>query len=248
MPISPERKKYNVINKYNNAFDSKAYYTKVNQYNQRVNASIMMHQGYYNVEVASAATVANGGNGNPRENNILVIGFGLGYSAQKFIEMGVRSYTCIEINDQLYANALSWAENDYGIPITIYNGDWQDIMPLLGRGFHGIYYSMYDEIGDEKNLEQFMKASSNACFEGAICSIQGLPLFSNFDPRPYSTGEIPEAPSSFSFDSFFTYSFYSALVNIGYWNVYTQYWNGGEWLPNYKEGGGGIIFPGEIIG
>jgi len=242
MALPQEYKKYNIINKYTSAYQSKAYYTKVNQSGQRVNTSPMMHEGFYNMEVASAVTVANGINGSPNRNNILEIGFGLGYSAQKFIDMGVRSYTCIEINDELYANAVSWANGfETETQINIYNGDWRDIMPQFSNGFHGVYYSMYDEVGDEKNLSNFMRAAGQACFIGAICSVQGLPLFSNFDLSNYSTGEIPESPSPSSFDSVFNYTLYYGLNDIGYFNVYIQYWNGLEWIREYRGDGGGDI-------
>ena len=245
MSLPPEYKKYNSINIVQSAADKKAYYTKFNPaIDQQVNVNPMMHQGFYNMELASAVTIANGSNGRPGRNNILEIGFGFGYSAQKFIDMGVRSYTCIEINDGLYANALNWVAN-LGMTtteITIYNGDWQDIIPQFGGDtvFHGVYYSMYDEVGDEELLNQFMKASGRVCFPGALCSVQGWPLFSNFDTTNYSVGEAPDAPSSFSFDSVFTYQLYTALYNKGYFNVYYQYWNGEEWVRLLEGGIGGI--------
>lgn len=246
MPLNKTYKKYNPINIIQAADDKKAYYTKQSG-EIRVNNMPMMHQGFYNMELASAITIANGVNGNPGENNILEIGFGFGYSAQKFIDMGVRSYTCIEINDELYANALSWAANlgDIITPVTIYNGDWQDIMLSLEPGFHGVYYSMYDEVGDEKLLNTFMKQCSKICFEGALCSVQGWPLFSNFDIRNYTRGDAPEPPPSTAFDSVFTYQLYNALELKGYFNVYYQYWNGMEWGPSGGIrggiGGGGLF-------
>lgn len=240
MPLSPEYKKFNPINIAQSAADKKAYYTKQSGA-VRVNNIPMMHQGFYNMEVASAATIANGSSGSPGRNNILEIGFGFGYSAQKFIDMGVRSYTCIEINDGLYANALSWAANlgDIITPVTIYNGDWQEIIPGLGNGFHGVYYSMYDEVGDEALLNQFMKTSGTACFEGALCSVQGLPLFSNFDAGKYSVNNRVDSPPASAFDSVFTYQLYNALYNKGYFNVYYQYWSGAEWGPSVGGIGGG---------
>jgi hypothetical protein len=247
MPLSPEYKKYNSINIIQSAADKKAYYTKYNPaIDQQVNVNPMMHQGFYNMEIESAYTIANGSNNYPRENNILEIGFGFGYSAQKFIDMGVRSYTCIEINDELYTNALYWAElqGQLGMEtqINIYNGDWRDIMPQLGGyGVHGVYYSMYDEVGDEKNLSNFMEMCSGVCTQGALCSVQGWPLFSNFNPVNYSVGNASDPPPSTVFDSVFTYQLYTALYNKGYFNVYYQYLNGVEWGPS--PGRGDIILP-----
>lgn len=248
MPYSLEYKKYNPINIYMNASDSKAYYTKQSGV-IRVNNVPMMHQGFYNMELASATTIANGSNGSPGENNILEIGFGFGYSAQKFIDMGVRSYTCIEINDELYANALSWAANlgDIVTSVTIYNANWQEMMLSLGNGFHGVYYSMYDEVGNEKNLNTFMKQCGEICFEGALCSVQGWPLFSNFDARNYTRGDAPEPPPSTAFDSIFTYQLYNALELKGYFSVYYQYWNGMEWGPSGGRGGIGGIGGGGLL-
>lgn len=247
MPLDPIYKKYNPISIVQSVANKKAYYTKFNPViDQQVNVNPMMHQGFYNMELASAITIANGSNGAPWENNILEIGFGFGYSAQKFIDMGVRSYTCIEINDELYANALSWAQlqAELGMPteIVIYNGSWQNIIPQFGMSFHGVYYSMYDEVGNEKLLRDFMQMCSGICFQGALCSVQGGPLFSNFNPVNYSVGDAPDPPPSTVFDSIFTYQLYTALYNKGYFNVYYQYLNEGRWGPS-PRGGDVIILP-----
>lgn len=75
--------------------------------------------------------------------HILDVGFGLGYSAQYFYEMGVKSYTCIEINEQVYEKALEWAKNKQNINIIL--GDWIDIIPTLTSKYDGIFMDTYGD-------------------------------------------------------------------------------------------------------
>ena len=60
---------------------------------------------------------------------ILDVGFGLGYSANKFYELGVKSLTIIEINEQIYRKAQEWAEDKPNVKVLM--GDWELVIPEL---------------------------------------------------------------------------------------------------------------------
>ena len=67
--------------------------------------------------------------------DILDIGFGLGYSADRFYSMGVKSYTCIEINKQIYNTAIKWAEDKDNVnvcepPVSVYISKFESSLPF----------------------------------------------------------------------------------------------------------------------
>tara|TARA_R100001129_G_scaffold33386_2_gene22563 strand:- start:19639 stop:20757 length:1119 start_codon:yes stop_codon:yes gene_type:complete len=101
--------------------------------------------------------------------DILDIGFGLGYSADRFYSMGVKSYTCIEINKQIYDTAIKWAEDKDNVNI-IY-GDWIDIIPTLNKKFDGIFMDTYEDKNYSK-FEDYAKLISN---ENCCLSIYEYP-------------------------------------------------------------------------
>ena len=74
--------------------------------------------------------------------HILDVGFGLGYSADRFYSMGVKSYTCIEINKQIYDTAVEWAKDKDNVEIIF--GDWVDVIPTLIK-FDGIFMDTYED-------------------------------------------------------------------------------------------------------
>lgn len=90
--------------------------------------------------------------------HILDVGFGLGYSADRFYSMGVKSYTCIEINKQIYDTAVEWSKDKDNVEIIF--GDWVDIIPTLSKKFDGIFMDTYE---DENYLkfEDYAKLISN---------------------------------------------------------------------------------------
>lgn len=101
------------------------------------------------------------------QGDILDIGFGLGFSAQYFVDLNVKSYTCIEINDEIYLKALDWAK---GKPqVTILKGDWIDILPSLTSKFDGIFMDTYGDDLDKYGLfEQYAK---DVAKEGCILAM-----------------------------------------------------------------------------
>ena len=50
------------------------------------------------------------------KGDVLDIGFGMGYSADKMYELA-DSYTCIEINPQIYKRASEWAKKRSNVSI-----------------------------------------------------------------------------------------------------------------------------------
>lgn len=98
------------------------------------------------------------------KGDILDVGFGLGFSANFFYELGVKSYTCIELDDQIYKKALEWAKDKPNV--TIVKGDWINKIPTLGRKFDGIFMDTYGD--DENKYRQFemyakLVAKENCC-------------------------------------------------------------------------------------
>jgi SAM-dependent methyltransferase len=111
---------------------------------------------------------------------ILDVGFGLGYSANKFLELGVDSYTVIEINKQIYDKAVEWAEDKPNVRVLL--GDWYNVIPELrenGEKFDGIFMDTYGDLSDKYALfEDFCKGIAN---EGCILSIYEYPSFKKWE-------------------------------------------------------------------
>ena len=146
MGLSKTYKKYTSINSIKNSYSGdKVRFTKVRN-GQTKYSTPLSHQGFESLEIGTAQNLVNTLKERGRDISrlsVLDIGYGLGYSAQRFVDMEVGSYTCIEINDSLYNDALYWSWNDTKTSKTIYNGDWTVIMQLLaiwGYKFDIIYY------------------------------------------------------------------------------------------------------------
>ncbi len=217
----------------------KIHYTKNRSSGLKISSTIA-HEGFYNIETSSASSLIEQTGLVPSKINVLDVGFGLGYSAQKFIDLGIKSYTGIEINDSLYANALHWSLGlNTTTNVSIINGDWAVAMQNLinlGHKYHIIYYGMLDEIGDKPNLDLFMDLSSNLSNIGTLCSVQGLPLFKNIDLTNHSKSNFNIDISGYTFDNIFTWNLYLTLSKRGYFSVYYQYYDGQNWVidPNEK--------------
>lgn len=101
------------------------------------------------------------------KGHVLDIGFGLGYSAQYFYNMGVKSYTCIEINQDIYETALEWAQDKHNVTIIL--GDWFDIIPTLDKKYDGIFMDTYgDDLNKYRQFESYVVPIAN---QNAILSI-----------------------------------------------------------------------------
>ena len=118
-------------------------------------------------EIYSHIVCQNGG-------NVLDIGFGMGFSANKMSELS-ETYTCIEINPQIYETAIQWAEDKPNVEIIF--GDWIDIIPTLNKKFDGIFMDTHDD----ENYRKFEEYASIVAKEGTILSI-----FNYFDLRDRS--------------------------------------------------------------
>jgi len=130
--------------------------------------SIVMHKGSKSLtEIYSHIVCQNGG-------DVLDIGFGLGYSAQKMSELS-STYTCIEINPQIYETAKEWAKDKPNVEIIF--GDWIDIIPTLTKKFDGIFMDTHDD----NNYGEFEEYAKLVSKEGTILSI-----FNYFDLRDRS--------------------------------------------------------------
>ena len=98
------------------------------------------------------------------KGDVLDIGFGMGFSANKMSELA-HSYTCIEINPQIYKQASEWSK---GRPNThIILGDWIEIIPSLGLTFDGIYFDTHND----PNSHLIEEYASMVSKEGTILSV-----------------------------------------------------------------------------
>ncbi len=77
-----------------------------------------------------------------RGGDVLEVGFGLGISATRIQEIGVRSHTIIECNASVARSFDSWATQHSGRDIRMVPGTWQDLVGTLGK-FDGILFDTY---------------------------------------------------------------------------------------------------------
>jgi len=109
------------------------------------------------------------------KGDVLDIGFGMGFSANKMSELA-DSYTCIEINPQIYKKASEWAKGRQNVNIIF--GDWIDVIPQLDLKYDGIFMDTHYD--PNYNLfEEFCKSIAN---KDCILSI-----FNYFLIRPKET-------------------------------------------------------------
>jgi SAM-dependent methyltransferase len=120
--------------------------------------SVVMNKGSKSLtEIYSHIVCQNGG-------DVLDIGFGMGFSANKMSELS-DTYTCIEINPQIYKKAIQWAKGKPNVEIIF--GDWIDIIPTLNKKFDGIFMDTHDDLNYIK-FEEYCKLIST---DGCILSI-----------------------------------------------------------------------------
>jgi spermidine synthase len=162
--------------------------------------SIVMHKGSKSLtEIYSHIVCQNGG-------DVLDIGFGMGFSANKMSELS-DTYTCIEINPQIYETAKEWAKDNPNVEIIF--GDWIDIIPTLTKKFDGIFMDTHDD----KNYRKFEEYAKLVSKKGTILSI-----FNYFDLR--SRSELNEYVCEIDPLSF------SKIVNPIHYVNWTYYTNG----------------------
>ncbi len=78
-----------------------------------------------------------------RGKEVLEIGYGRGISAAMIQDLGVRSHTIIECNDQVVTDRfLPWKASLDGRDIRLAHGLWQDVIDDMGQ-FDGIFFHTY---------------------------------------------------------------------------------------------------------
>jgi 16S rRNA A1518/A1519 N6-dimethyltransferase RsmA/KsgA/DIM1 with predicted DNA glycosylase/AP lyase activity len=86
--------------------------------------SVVMSKGAKSItEIYSYVVSQNRG-------DVLDVGFGMGFSANKISKLA-DSYTCIEINPQIYETAKEWSKDKPNVEIIF--GDWIDVIPTLNK-------------------------------------------------------------------------------------------------------------------
>lgn len=98
------------------------------------------------------------------KGSVLDIGFGMGFSAERMSSLADH-YTCIEINEQVYENAIKWAANKDNV--TILKGDWIDVIPTLTTKFDGIFMDTFADT----NYNKFQDYCKTIAKDGCILSI-----------------------------------------------------------------------------
>ncbi|MEU1964474.1 class I SAM-dependent methyltransferase [Micromonospora sediminicola] len=91
---------------------------------------------------AMAAQVAASG------GDVLEIGFGMGISATYMQDMGIRSYTVLEANEDVAEAFAHWQSGFPDATTTLILGPWQETLPTLGL-YDGIFFDTYPADEDE---------------------------------------------------------------------------------------------------
>ncbi len=74
--------------------------------------------------------------------DVLEVGFGMAISASCLQDVGIRSYTVIECNDQVISRYRRWKENYPQNDIRLVKGMWQDVVDKLAT-YDGILFDTY---------------------------------------------------------------------------------------------------------
>lgn len=99
------------------------------------------------------------------QGDVLEVGFGLGYAAQKIQSYHPKSHTIIEYHPEVLKKAREWAKTRPNV--TIVAGTWQEMLPTLGV-FDSIFFDDYplQSEGEISRLEQESAASLQALSNG----------------------------------------------------------------------------------
>ena len=173
----------------------------------------LAHISFKNLEKEHVKIVSQNG------GHILEVGFGLGCSANDFINSNISSYTCIEINEDIYKYALNWAQDKPNI--TIIHGAWEDIIPTLTLKYDGIYYG-----SSFVNYSLFYDMCKPICKIGTIISIQGYA----FELSPNNANIELNIPEPHFYDDVFTKQIYHSLLDKEYYKVYWNIFDGNNYI------------------
>jgi hypothetical protein len=105
--------------------------------------------------------------------DILECGFGMGISADFIYNSNINSYTCIEVNDEIFIKALEWSKDKTNV--TILHGDWVNILPTISRKFDGIFHDTHMD-PNFLDFETYCEKISN---ENCVLSIFGYTHYPN---------------------------------------------------------------------
>lgn len=220
-PSTPPRKKYRGTTDHDSDYDNQGKFISkaISFTSENNNPVYIMHQGFKKLEERYATVLVSTAmavTGKPVEQlKVLDIGFGLGYSAQKFIDLGVRYYTCLEVNNEIYNRATNWKEG-------------------LGKGFENvqIIFTSWEEY--------FRDNPNNLTKNKTVVSIQGVPLFGNLlninsNWVVNDNIQADTTPLYTDFDSIFTNQLYDQLKNnANYFKVYYQFYENESDEENYE--------------
>lgn len=97
------------------------------------------------------------------KGDVLEIGFGLGYAANRIQKHKPKSHIIIEPNPEIAENARKWAEKQKGAKIEIIEGNWQEALNKL-NAFDAIFFDDYAliEPSDVKQLQQNVRQYQQA--------------------------------------------------------------------------------------
>lgn len=90
--------------------------------------------------------------------DVLEVGFGMGISATYIQEFGVKSYTIIEYNDEVFEFCKQWREKYPNQDIRLIHGKWEDEIDKLGQ-FDGIFYDTYP-ISQEEEMKNLVERAA----------------------------------------------------------------------------------------
>jgi hypothetical protein len=221
---------------------------KVLNYTNGIRTVPIMHRAFRNLEIAHAnvlvSVVCEYRGVSAGSLRVLDIGYGLGYSVQRFYELGVGTLHCVEVNSEIAFDAEnhSFGFNE-SFNYEVFNQSFQDYASGYSTGkrpaYDIVYYSPSDDFGNIQIWDLLRRVSK----KGTILSVQGIPLFDTSSLGYFINADPPSvvAPDSNTYDSTFTVGMYNALNNIGYFDVYYQYLNCNE--TGYYSGGGGGLDP-----
>jgi hypothetical protein len=121
-----------------NPYDKKWKEKKLNHYDNRIlfdDNDDLYVMGDWEEPIMKAhaeITCRNGG-------HILEVGFGMGISANYIQQQDIKSHTIIELNDEIYQNAVEWAKDKPNTKIV--SGDWKTVE--LGKKFDAIFFDAH---------------------------------------------------------------------------------------------------------
>lgn len=105
---------------------------------------------------------------NPKDADVLEVGYGLGYSAERVQQYHPKSHTIIESDRAVAHHAKEWAKQKKNV--TIMEGKWQDLLSKLGT-FDVIFFNDYMPV--EKEQIQQMILENERC-KDAVEEAQSL--------------------------------------------------------------------------